>query len=138
SQFLPFLNNNDLLGFLEGSTPVRERFNADNSPNPSYIAWYKKDQALLGIILSSISHNLVAFVYGLNTFKQVWTALKMRFFSQSRSRIAYMKRQLQTITQGSRNCSAYLEKANSIVDQLATLGKPIDDQDLISYLLGGL
>lgn len=101
---------------MEGSEPVPKMLNADNSPNPSFISWYKTDQALLGIILSSIYPNLVASVYSLNISKQVWTALKTRFSSQSRSRIAHMKRQLQTITKGSRSCSIYLENAKSIAD----------------------
>jgi hypothetical protein len=49
-----------------------------------------------------------------------------------------MRRELQTITQGSKNCSTYLEDAKSITDQLAAAGKIIDDQDLISLILGGL
>lgn len=49
-----------------------------------------------------------------------------------------MKRQLQTITKGSRSCSIYLENAKSIADQLAIARKPIDDQDLISHILRGL
>jgi len=68
-QFLSFLNINDLLGFLEGFVLVFEKTNADNSPNPSYTTWYKKDQTLLGIILSFISPNIVGSVYSLNTSK---------------------------------------------------------------------
>jgi hypothetical protein len=49
-----------------------------------------------------------------------------------------MRRQLQTITQGSKNCSTYLEDAKSITDQLAATGKLIDDEDLISFILEGL
>jgi histone deacetylase 1/2 len=138
SQFLPFLKSNDLLGFVEGSEPVPEKTTADGTTNAAYTVWYKKDQALLGLILSSISPNLVASFYGQNTSKQVWNALKMKFSNQSRSRIAHMRRQLQTITQGSNNCSTYLEDAKSIADQLAAAGKIIDDQDLISFILGGL
>ena len=123
---------------MEGSEPVPEKTNVDVTTNAAYTVWYKKDQALLGLILSSISPNLVASFYGQNTSKQVWNALKIKFLNQSRSHIAHMRRQLQTITQGSKNCSAYLEDAKSITDQLAAAGKIIDDQDLISFILGGL
>ena len=70
--------------------------------------------------------------------KQVWTALQTRFSSQSRSRISHLKRQLQTLTQNTKSCSEYLENAKNLADQLAAAGKLIDDQDLISFLLGGL
>lgn len=57
--------------FVEGFDPVTGKTNADNSPNPSYTTWYKKEQDLLGIILSSLSLNFVRIVYGLTTSKQV-------------------------------------------------------------------
>jgi hypothetical protein len=76
---------------MEGPESILEKLDIDNSPNPSYTTWYKKDQALLGILFPSIIPNLVASVYGLNTSKQVWTALKTRFSCQSRSRIVHMK-----------------------------------------------
>ncbi|XP_042939396.1 uncharacterized protein LOC122274422 [Carya illinoinensis] len=87
---------------MEGSNLVPGKTNANNSPNPSYKTWYKIDQALLGIIVSSISPNIVASMYGSRTF------------------------------------STYLEGAKFIADQLAAAGKSIDDQDLISFILGGL
>lgn len=74
----------------------------------------------------------------MKTSKQVWDALHTRFSSTSRSRIALLKRQLQTITQGTRSCSEFMEEAKNLVDQLAIGGKATNDQDLISFLLGGL
>ncbi|RVW78438.1 hypothetical protein CK203_051433 [Vitis vinifera] len=70
--------------------------------------------------------------------KQVWTTLQTHFSSQSCSCISHLKRQLQTLTQSTKSCSKYLENAKNLADQLAAAGKPIDDQDLISFLLGGL
>ena len=74
----------------------------------------------------------------METSKQVWTALQTRFSSQSRSRISHLKRQLQTLTQSTKSCSDYLENAKNLADQLVAAGKPVDDQDLIFFLLGGL
>jgi hypothetical protein len=42
------------------------------------------------------------------------------------------------LNQGSQNISDYLLNAKSWVDQLAAVGKAIDDEDLISYVVGGL
>jgi hypothetical protein len=79
---------------VKGSEPVPEKTNVDGTTNAAYIVWYKKDQALLRLILALISPNLVALFYGQNTSKQVWNALKIKFFNQSRYCIAHMKRQL--------------------------------------------
>ncbi|XP_062173574.1 uncharacterized protein LOC133879040 [Alnus glutinosa] len=61
-----------------------------------------------------------------------------RFASQSKSRITQLKRQLQTIRQDTKTCAEYLQLAKGFADQLAIVGNPIDDADLISFLIGGL
>ncbi|KAA8519478.1 hypothetical protein F0562_013734 [Nyssa sinensis] len=63
------------------------------------------------------------------------TLLASRFASQSKSRVAHLKRQLQTLRQGTQSCSQFLQTAKSLADQLAIVGKPVDDDDLISYLI---
>jgi len=83
--------------------------------------------------ISHFSEKVLATVYGLNTSKQVWTALATRFASQSRARIANFK-ESQNLRQGSKNCMEYLQSAKSWADQLAAVGKPIEDDDLISYI----
>jgi hypothetical protein len=49
-----------------------------------------------------------------------------------------LKRQLQTLKQGSKSCSEYLKIAQSWSNQLVAIEKPIDDEDLISYIISGL
>lgn len=48
------------------------------------------------------------------------------------------KRQLQKLQQGTKTCTEYLNLAKQWVDQLPATGKPVDDNDLISYMIGGL
>jgi hypothetical protein len=45
---------------------------------------------------------------------------------------------LQVLRQGNKPCSEYVHAAKSLADQLAMVGKQISDEDLISYLIGGL
>ena len=42
------------------------------------------------------------------------------------------------MTQDTKSCFEYLESAKTLADQLAAAGKPVDNQDLISFLFGGL
>jgi len=58
--------------------------------------------------------------------------------SQSLSRIAHHKRQLQSLTQGSTSCTDFLQSTKLWVDQLVVVGKPLADDDLISYVINGL
>jgi hypothetical protein len=94
SQFLPVLRSHNLLRIVDGSEPCPLKFLHDDQGeailNPEYTISTKKDQYLL----SWINVTLSATVYGLNTSKQVWITLANRFASQSRSRVAHLKRQL--------------------------------------------
>ena len=123
---------------IDGSEEPPIRTLLDNSSNPTYAIWFKKDNCVLSWLLASIYEKLVSTVFNLKTSKQVWDSLQARFSSTSRSRIALFKRQLQTLVQGNRPCSAFLEDAKLLADQLATAGKPVDDRDFITFLIGGL
>ena len=142
SRFLPALRSNGLMGIIDGSDPCPPEFLVDaegkKTLNPKFTLWIKKDQYLLSWINSTLSEDVLSTVYGLDTSKQVWTALANRFASQSRSRIAHFKRQLKNLTQGSKTCSKHLQTTKSLVDQLATVGKPLLEDDLISYALNPL
>jgi hypothetical protein len=109
AQVSPILRSNDLIGIVDESEPCPTKFIHDDQGkdtlNPNYIIWNKKDQYLLSWLNTTISEKLLAIVYGLNTSKQVWTAMANRFASQSRSSVANLKRQLQNLHQGSKNCT---------------------------------
>ncbi|KAJ0111910.1 hypothetical protein Patl1_01724 [Pistacia atlantica] len=125
-----FLKSHDLADLVDGAVPPPSKTLSDGTTNPTYTVWLKKDTYVLSWLFYT--------VYGMQTSKQVWDALHTRYLSPSRSRIALLRRQLQTITQGNRSCSEFMEEAKNLVDQLAAAGKTTDDQDLISFLLGGL
>ena len=92
SLFLPFLRSNSLLEFVDGSKPTPNKDLPDNTLNPTYGIWFRKDQALLGCIPSSIIETLVSILYGLDSSYKVWNTFLTRFSSQSRSRITHIKR----------------------------------------------
>jgi hypothetical protein len=117
AQVSPILRSNDLIGIVDESEPCPTKFIHDDQGkdtlNPNYILWNKKDQYLLSWLNTTLSEKLLATVYGLNTSKQVWTAMANRFASQSWSSVANLKRQLQNLHQGSKNCTEYLQSAKS-------------------------
>lgn len=45
---------------------------------------------------------------------------------------------LQSLQQGSKSCTEYLTLAKQWADQLAVVGKPVKDDDLISFIISGL
>jgi hypothetical protein len=82
--------------------------------------------------------SVLSSVYGLCTARQVWNHLTQRFVSQSRSHVTHLKRQLQSLNQGTKTCSEYLQVAKTWSDQLAAVKKPVDEDDLISFVISGL
>lgn len=77
-------------------------------------------------------------MYGMKTSHQAWKYLTERYASQSRSYISKLKRQLQSLQQGSKSCTEYLNTAKQWADQLSAVGKPVEDDDLISFTISGL
>uniref|UniRef100_A0A2N9J9Y4 Integrase catalytic domain-containing protein n=1 Tax=Fagus sylvatica TaxID=28930 RepID=A0A2N9J9Y4_FAGSY len=142
SQFLPILRSYDLLSIVDGSElcPTKHTTIAEDKQvvNPAYVLWNKKDQLVLSWLIATLTSNVLSTVYGLNTSRQVWISLAARYASQSKSRITHLKRQLQTMRQDSRSCTDYLQLAKSWADQLAAVGKPVDEEDLISFIISGL
>jgi hypothetical protein len=132
----------EVLGIVDDSETWPEEFitneQGEKVPNPEFSTWNKKDQYLLSWINMSLFPSVLSTIYGLHTSRQVWSSLSTRFASQSRSQVLHLKRQLHGLQQGSKSCTEYLRLAKSIADQLAAVGKPADDEDLISFIMSGL
>ena len=95
SIFLPILRSNELMGIIDGTEPCPPKMLTNEQGqatlNPEYSIWTKKDQHLLSWINASLSEKVLSTVYGLDTSKQVWTALANRFANQSRPHISNIK-----------------------------------------------
>jgi hypothetical protein len=143
SQLVRVLKSHDLMGIVDGSEPCPPQFLVDDQgkevSNPAHSVWMKRDQYVLSWINVHLNESVLSTVYGLHTSHQVWTALATNFASQSPSHITHLKRQLQSLNQGSKSCTEYLKEAKSLANQLAAaLGQPIIDADLISFVISGL
>ena len=60
------------------------------------------------------------------------------FNKVSRIRIKQKKDQLKAISKGTNSITNYMQSGNIIDDELASLGKPMDHEDLIDRILEGL
>jgi hypothetical protein len=143
AQFQPILHGHDLQGLIDGTDTCPPKLIPNSTGdaqvvNPAYVTWQRKDQHLLSLIIWSLSPPLVSPMYGLNTSRQAWTLLADRYAAQSRSNTSHLKRQLQSLQQGGKSCTEYLTVAKNWADQLAAVGKPVEDDDLISFIISGL
>uniref|UniRef100_A0A2N9EUM6 Uncharacterized protein n=1 Tax=Fagus sylvatica TaxID=28930 RepID=A0A2N9EUM6_FAGSY len=126
--------------FVDGSESCPSKYQLDEHQkettilNPAFVTWNKKDQCVISLINATLSESVLGTLYGLKTAHQAWTALAARMASHSRSRVTHLKRQLQNLKQGSKSCLEYIQGAKHMADQLSAVGKPVDDEDLISYI----
>ncbi|GAV62141.1 UBN2_3 domain-containing protein [Cephalotus follicularis] len=138
SQFLALLRGYYLLHFVDGTTQPPLQCLEDGSLNPAYAAWHKQDQLLLSWLFSSLTESVHAQVVGLDASRSVWQFLTSALASQFQARVMQLRLSLHSLKKGSDSRATYLLKAKSIADELALASKPVSEDDLVLYILGGL
>lgn len=107
-------------------------------PNPDYIKWHHKDQIALSAILTSLTEKVLAQVMLLSTTREVWQALERMFPSGSRVRIMQLRHQLANVRKNNMEAAEYFHKVKNLADTLATIGQPLSDDEIVTYVLDGL
>ena len=106
--------------------------------NPEYEAWVAKDQQVLSYLLASLSKEILGQISTEVTASAAWAAIEAMFASQSRARIITTRMALATASKGSSSIAEYYSKMKGLADDMASAGKKLEDQELISYILTGL
>jgi hypothetical protein len=125
-------------------SPSATRFltNADGAltttVNPEFQLWNTRDQGLLALINSTLSHSVLSMVVGHNSAQEVWKTLEHRFTSTSRANVLNLKIELHNLKKGSESISSYLQKVKNTRDKLVAVGTLIDNEELLHIILKGL
>jgi len=142
---VPYLEGQELLGYVTGTIPCPPQFlssssstNSAATQNPAYTAWVLQDKLILSAILSTMSETTLTHVVNLNTSREVWSALKKIFSSQSKARVMQCRYQLATLKKGASSIADYFQRVQTLAHTLAAIDQPLKDSELISYLLAGL
>jgi hypothetical protein len=139
AQVLPAICAAQLEGFLDGSENAPEKnleIEKDTKkltvPNPNYAVWRVRDQHVLAYLVTSLSWEVLAGVASNATAATMW--ISRSFASQSRSRLLHLCNQLVATRKGDMSIASYF----STMRGYEAAGKPIDDDDVVSYILNGL
>jgi hypothetical protein len=97
-----------------------------------------QDQIILGAINSTLTEKMLIHVTRCTTSRSAWTTLKTLFTSQSRARTMQVHYQLATLKKGSSSVADYFQRFQSLTDSLATVGQPVNDFEMVAFLLAGL
>uniref|UniRef100_A0A0E0DCG4 Retrotransposon gag domain-containing protein n=1 Tax=Oryza meridionalis TaxID=40149 RepID=A0A0E0DCG4_9ORYZ len=74
----------------------------------------------------------------MQTSKEVWQALERMYASQSRARVINTRLALATTQKGNLSVAQYVNKMKGYADEMASAGRRLDDEELVSYILAGL
>lgn len=117
-----------------------EKPTADAAPilNPEFKKWVAQDQQVLSYLLGSLSREIGSQITAVTTAAEAWTAIQALHASQSRARIISTRMALATASKGASSISEFVSKMKALGDEMASAGRKLEDEELISYILTGL
>lgn len=127
-----------LLSYIDGSIVIPEVSLKDNVPNPAYSLWNRQDKIILSAMLGSCHETIQPLVSTASTAREMWNKLMSLYANSSRSRIISLKNHLHNNPCNSRPIAEYLHDFRATADELALVGHPVSDDDLVLHILTGL
>ena len=140
-QLHALLDGYDLAGYVDGSTPAPPpTTTVDDLPvdNPEYTKWRRQDRLIYSGLIGTLSPPIQSLVTNTKTSHELWKSLSATYATPSRGHIQQLRLQLKQYTKGDKNIDEYMRGLTSRFDQLALLGKPLDHEDKVEYIIDGL
>ncbi|KAK1693377.1 hypothetical protein QYE76_010074 [Lolium multiflorum] len=156
AQFLTYLRTHQLLGIVNGDeaapakTVVVESGTGDDrttsrTTNTAYVtcgsmgaAGADEDQAILGGILATVSEDILSHVMAAVSAAEAWGQLERMFASRSRARLNQIRAQLAMPKRAGMTGTAYFKLKKTLADTLASIGHPLQADEVVAYILSGL
>jgi uncharacterized membrane protein YgcG len=93
---------------------------------------------VLSYLLTSMSREILVQVTMLPSAVDVWKHIETSFSSQSCARVINTCMALATTQKASSTAAEYISKMKTLVDEMTSVGKKLDDEELVSYILARL
>ena len=146
TQITPQLRGAGFFGYVDGSMPEPAKVvvskdkdgKKETIPNPLHSVWIREDQQVLGYLLNNLSKEVLVQVTSIAHAHELWTTLASMFSSTSLSRVNIICASLTNTQKGQQSVASYFAYMRGLADELAAAGKPLPDDELISYILNGL
>jgi hypothetical protein len=107
-------------------------------PNPDFQDWDATDQQVLSHLLGSLSNEIPIHISTYTTSAEAWATIHGVFASKTRARTMNTRLALGTTKKGNLSAMDYFSKMKSLGDEMAATGRPLDDKELIEYIITGL
>lgn len=141
SQIQATLTGYDLFKFLNGDHPAPPTTLTTNNvttSNLAFTSWMRQDKLLYGALVGTLDASVAPLVTRATTSKEAWDILARTYANPSKGHINQLKAKLRSSTKGSMSITEYIQSITSTADLLASLGKSVDADDLVSFVLQGL
>ncbi|WVZ77133.1 hypothetical protein U9M48_025033 [Paspalum notatum var. saurae] len=146
AQVLAALHGTRLVGHVTGKSPapaaeIDIKIDDDKTakvPNPAYEEWYASDQQVLGFLLASLSKEVLPPVAAKETALETWNVIETMYSSQTRAHAVNTRLALATTQKGNMTVAEYVGKMRALGDDMAAAGRPLEDEELVEYILTGL
>ncbi|XP_010419019.1 PREDICTED: uncharacterized protein LOC104704669 [Camelina sativa] len=135
------LDGHELAGYLDASIsapPKTITSDGVDKVNPAYSHWKRHDKLILASLLGAISVEVQPLMSKADTSAQIWSTLTDTYAKPSWGHIKQIREQIKTWKKGARSIDDYVQGLTTRFNQLALLGKPLEHEDQVDYLLGGL
>ena len=145
AQILAAIHGARLEGYITGKTEapaakVEKKAGETTTlvDNPAYEEWFARDQQVLGFLFSALSKEVMVQVAAAKTAAQAWKMIQDTLASHTRARVMNVRLALNTTKKESMTITEFYTKMTALGDELAAAGKPLDDEEMISYIVNGL
>ncbi|KAL0644773.1 hypothetical protein Bca4012_043063 [Brassica carinata] len=140
-QIQALLSGHGLEGYLNGTITVPSSSITTAkvvTVNPAFTAYQRQDQLIYSALLGAISASVQPILATTTTSAEIWEKLSSTYAKPTRGHIQQLRQQIKQWKKGTKSIDEYLQGFMTRFDQLALLGKALDLEDQIEYIVDGL
>ncbi len=100
--------------------------------------WHEKERKVLYQLSMSVSDSMIVHIQDAKSPKQAWDTLVKMYSTNTQARKMQLKQELHNLQKNKMNINDYSTKVKNLADALASIGAPVDDEDLVAVTLNGL
>ena len=104
----------------------------------AFKAWHERARKVMYWLSISISDSMIVHIQDASTPKEAWDTLSKIYSTNTQARKMQLKQELHNVQRESMSINDYHMKVKKIADALASIGSPMEDDDLVSMTLNGL
>ena len=140
TQLFPLLNYHELAHILIQEPPISTHIDDHGGiiVNSAYQKWWRQDQQVFSLIVTSLSESVLPYVVGKLTAREAWSALMKHCSSTNPSRIMQLRNRLHNTQKGTCSIAEFVQDIQRTCDELAVAGYPVQETISIYALLRGL